>query len=365
MGEPLSGPARVAEPGEAISYEELALAARNHAMPLEALRYDLTPVGLHYLLIHYDMPYVDPGQFALTVTGRVGRPLRLSLAELRRRPRVTRRVTLECAGNGRALLDPRPVSQPWLTEAVGTAEWTGTPLAPLLHEAGLDREALEVVFTGADRGIERGVEQDYQRSLPLAEALREEVLLADQMNGVPLPPQHGAPLRLVVPGWYGMAHVKWLREITVVDTPFDGFQHAVAYRLRQHPDEPGEPVTRMEPRALLRPPGIPDFMSRKRSLGTGRTTLDGRAWSGHGSVTRVEVTTDGGATWTDAVLEGHDGAPWQWRRWWLEWDATPGRHVLSARATDSTGRTQPATQPWNRGGFANNQAQRVEVVAAA
>lgn len=361
VGDVLSGPARLAAAGEAISYQELALAARNHALPLEALRYDVTPVGLHYLLIHYDIPDVDPDRFRLEVAGSVHRPARLDLAALRARPRVTHRVTLECAGNGRAMLQPRPVSQPWLTEAVGTAEWTGTPLAPLLREAGLADGAAEVVFTGADHGIERGVEQDYQRSLPLAEALREDVLLAYEMNGAPLPPQHGAPLRLVVPGWYGMAQVKWLRAVTVVDTPFDGFQNAVAYRLRQQPDEPGEPVTRMEPRALVRPPGYPDFMSRARGLAAGPCLLDGRVWSGYGPVTRVEVTTDGGATWAEATLEDGTGPPWSWRRWWYEWEAAPGWHTLSARATDATGRTQPLAQPWNRGGFANNLVQRVEV----
>jgi sulfane dehydrogenase subunit SoxC len=365
MSEPLSGPARLAEPGEAISYEELALAARNHALPLEALRYDVTPVGLHYLLIHYDIPDLDPATFTLSVAGRVGRPLRLDLAALQALPRVTHRVTLECAGNGRALLEPRPVSQPWLTEAVGTAEWTGTPLAPVLQQAGVDPAAVEVVFTGADHGIERGVEQDYQRSLPLAEALRPDVLLAYEMNGAPVPPQHGAPLRLVVPGWYGMAHVKWLREITVVDTPFDGFQNAVAYRLKQQADEPGEPVTRMAPRALVRPPGFPDFMSRARGLAAGRCELDGRAWSGYAPVTRVEVTTDGGHSWAEAILEPSDGPPWAWRRWRYEWDAEPGHHVLSARATDASGRTQPTNQAWNRGGFANNLVQRAPVVVTA
>jgi sulfane dehydrogenase subunit SoxC len=359
-----STPARIAAPGEAISYQELALAARNHAMPLEALRYDVTPVGMHYLLTHYDIPDVDPDGFKLEVGGMVRQPLRLDLAALRERPRVTHRVTIECAGNGRALLQPRPVSQPWLTEAVGTAEWTGTPLAPLLREVGLADAAVEVVFTGADHGVERGVTQDYQRSLPLTEALRDEVLLAYEMNGSPLPPQHGAPVRLVVPGWYGMAHVKWLREITVVDTTFTGFQNVVAYRLRQEADEPGEPVTRMEPRALVRPPGHPDFMSRVRGLAPGRCVLDGRAWSGHGQVTRVEVTTDGGVTWADARLDEEQARPWAWRRWWHEWDASPGRYALSARASDATGRIQPLAQPWNRGGFANNLVQRVEVVVA-
>jgi DMSO/TMAO reductase YedYZ molybdopterin-dependent catalytic subunit len=328
-------------------------------MPLEALRYDVTPVGLHYLLVHYDIPYLDEADYQLTINGRVAEPLTLDLAALRALPAVTRRVTLECAGNGRALLTPRPISQPWLVEAVGTAEWTGTPLAPLLRQARPDPDAVEVVFTGADHGVERGVEQDYQRSLPIAEALREEALLVYEMNGAPLPPQHGAPLRLVIPGWYGMAQVKWLREITVTNDAFTGFQNAEAYRLRHDPEEAGEPVTRMEPRALIQPPGFPDFMSRVRFLRPGPVVLQGRAWSGFAPVSRVEVSTDGGAAWVDATLERGDA--WAWQRWHYDWAPTPGRYVLSARATDATGRTQPIQPPWNRGGFANNLVQRVDV----
>ncbi|MEV1013902.1 sulfite oxidase [Micromonospora sp. NPDC049751] len=361
----VSGPSRLAEPDEAISADELQLAARNHGLPLEALRYDVTPAGLHYLLIHYDIPEVDPATHALTVGGAVERPLTVGLSELRERPRVTHRVTLECAGNGRALLHPRPVSQPWLVEAVGNAEWTGTPLAPLLREAGLGPDAVDVVFTGADHGVERGVEQDYQRALPVADALREEVLLAYEMNGAPLLPQHGAPLRLIVPGWYGMAHVKWLHSIEVRTTPFDGYQNAVAYRLRRDADDPGEPVTRIEPRALVRPPGFPDFMTRRRVLPAGPCTVDGRAWSGHAPVVAVEVSVDGGASWAQAELDPATGGEFAWRRWRYEWTATPGRYVLSARATDASGRTQPVEQPWNRGGFANNLVQRVEVVVPA
>ncbi|MFF5171237.1 sulfite oxidase [Micromonospora sp. NPDC000089] len=361
----VSRPARVAEPDEAISAEELQLAARNHGIPLEALRYDVTPAGLHYLLIHYDIPETDPASHALAVGGAVRAPLALDLAALRERPRVTRQVTLECAGNGRALLRPRPVSQPWLVEAVGNAEWTGTPLAPLLREAGVSAEAVDVVFTGADHGVERGVEQDYQRALPIADALRDEVLLAYEMNGAPLLPQHGAPVRLIVPGWYGMAHVKWLRDITVLTERFDGYQNGVAYRLRADADDPGVPVTRIEPRALVRPPGFPDFMSRVRVLRPGPCTVDGRAWSGHAPVTSVEVTTDGGASWAPATLDPAAGGDWAWRRWRYEWSPGPGRYTLGARATDASGRTQPVEQPWNRGGFANNLVQRVEVVVPA
>lgn len=362
----ISAPGRLAEPHEGISLEELALATRNHGLPLETLRHELTPAGLHYILVHFDIPYTDAEQWRLTLGGRVRTPLDLDLAALRSLPAVTHRVTLECAGNGRAGLTPRPVSQPWLVEAVGTAEWTGVPLSSLLEAAGVEPEGVDVVFTGADHGIERGVEQDYQRSLPvsLATAADADVLVAYEMNGSPLPPQHGAPLRLIVPGWYGMASVKWLRDITVTDTPFTGFQQTVAYRYRQRADEPGEPVTRIAPRALMVPPGFPDFMSRTRVVRPGPVALEGRAWSGQGPLTEVQVSTDDGHSWREAELAPENGHPWAWRHWRAEWTATPGHHALRVRATDAAGGVQPLDQPWNRGGFGNNLVQRVPVYCA-
>jgi DMSO/TMAO reductase YedYZ molybdopterin-dependent catalytic subunit len=346
-----------------IEPDELRLAARNHALPLEALRYPLTPAGLHYVLVHYDVPDVDPGAWRLDVTGRIDRPLELSLEELRHRPSSTLAVTLECAGNGRALLSPRPVSQPWLSEAVGTAEWTGAPLADLLGDAGVQDDAVDVLFTGLDRGIEGGVWQRYERSLPVADALAGDALLAYEMNGAPLPLQHGYPVRLIIPGWYGMAHVKWLAEIRVLDEPFEGYQHTRAYRMRRSPDDEGTPVTRMEPRSLLIPPGVPDFMSRTRYLRPGPVTLTGRAWSGWAPITRVEVSADGGATWWDASVE--DGASrYAWSGFEAEWDATPGEHELCARTTDADGRAQPLDPPWNVHGYANNAVQRIPVVVS-
>jgi DMSO/TMAO reductase YedYZ molybdopterin-dependent catalytic subunit len=346
---------------DGITMEELQLAARNHGMPLEALRYDITPLGLHYLLIHFDIPEADERAWRLEVGGRVRTPMVLTMEELRRRPAVTIPVTLECAGNGRARMDPRPISQPWLEEAVGTAEWTGTPLRPLLEEAGVDDGAVEVVFGGADRGVQGGLEHDYERSLPLAEALREEVLLVWGVNGGPLPPQHGYPLRLVVPGWYGMTSVKWLRRITLVAEPFQGLQQTGSYLIHASEDDPGVPVTRIEPRSLLLPPGIAEFESRTRFLAPGRHLLRGRAWSGRAPIARVEVSGDGGGSWRDAAL-GERRSPWAWVGWSLPWEATPGEHELCSRATDQAGNTQPLERPWNTGGYANNAVQRVRVV---
>ena len=341
--------------------EEVQLAFRNGALPLEALRYDVTPIGLHYTLSHYDIPALDSATWRLAIEGRVGTPLTLSLAELQRRPTRTLRVTFECAGHGRALLEPRPISQPWLTGAVGTAEWTGTPLRPLLAEAGLDPEAVEIVFTAHDRGIEGGREHDYAWGLSRAEALRDDLLLAWAMNGASLEPQHGAPVRLVVPGWYGMAHVKWLRGIVALDHPFDGYHQTVAYRYSQSREEPGEPVTLMRVRSLLAPPGLPDFLTRTRVVHRGVVELHGRAWSGRAAIARVEVSADGGASWFPAMVDPAPG-PHCWQAWHARWHAAaPGDHILLCRAYDTNGVMQPTEQFWTARGMGNNMAQRVAV----
>jgi DMSO/TMAO reductase YedYZ molybdopterin-dependent catalytic subunit len=235
------------------------------------------------------------------------------------------------------------------------------PLRGVLEEAGVADAAREVVFTGLDQGIEGGVEQRYARSLSVDEALSADALLAFELNDAPLPPQHGFPLRLVVPGWYGMTNVKWLAEITAVEQPFEGYQMVTAYRRYQESeDEEGIPVQRMRPRALLVPPGIPDFLTRERTIAPGPCPLDGRAWSGRAPVARVEVRVDDGP-WQEAEL-GEQPGPYAWRAWRFDgWVADPGGHVLSCRATDERGETQPDEPHWNVKGFENNAVQRVVV----
>lgn len=345
------------------SREEVALALRNPGMPLEALRRPITPIGMHYVLVHFDVPQVDGATHELRVDGHVRRPLALTLADLQSRPAVSMPVMMECAGSGRAHLTPRPVSAPWHDEAVGCAAWTGTPLRGVLEDAGLLDDAVELVFTGCDRGVDQDVEHDYQRSLPVDEAMRDDVLLAYAMNGEPLPPSHGFPLRLIVPDWYGMASVKWLRAISAIAEPFDGVQQSRLYRYRSSPDDPGVPVTRKKPRALMAPPGIPEFLSRRRRVPRGPTLVEGRAWSGNGAVRRVEFSADGGRTWADAELDEPLG-PHAWTGWAYTWDAVgPGDYELSVRATDETGATQPldGEDVWNQGGYGVNAVQRVPV----
>ncbi len=346
---------------EVISLQELQLAARNHGMPLEALRWDVTPVGLHYLLTHYDIPDVDAATWRLEVGGLVERPLSLSLDELRARDAVELAVTMECAGNGRVHVEPHVVSQPWLLEAVGTARWRGIPVAAVLAEAGVREAALEAVFTGLDRGVEGEEEQAYERSLPVDRLLDGDALLAFEVNGAPLPPQHGFPLRLVVPGWYGMTSVKWLSRITLVDEPFAGYQQRHSYRVRLEEDEPGEPITTIAPRSLMIPPGIPEFLTRARVVEAGACEIGGRAWSGRAEVEGVDVSVDGGDSWAPAELGPPTLGRHAWRGWRFTWDATPGPYELCCRARDAAGNEQPLAPEWNLGGYVNNAVQRVAV----
>jgi sulfane dehydrogenase subunit SoxC len=358
---PIVGDGSGLERGHGFHKEEIQLALRNRGIPLEGLRYPITPLGMHYLLVHFDIPAVDVASWRLTVGGLVSKPISLNLDEVKKRPVRKIAATMECAGNGRALLSPRPINQPWMLEAVSTAEWTGTPLRGLLAEAGLSTEAVEILFTGLDRGVQGDELQFYQRSLSMGEANREEVLLAYEMNGLPLQPQHGFPLRLIVPGWYGMTSVKWLDRIEAIAKPFDGYQMTKSYRYSQGEDDQGEPVTLMRVRSLMIPPGVPDFLTRSRIVNPGQTRLKGRAWAGRSDVARVEVSTDGGSTWADASL-GDRPSPFAWREWWFDWQATPGKHELCVRATDNEGNTQPLSQSLNFLGMGNNAIQLIPVL---
>lgn len=341
--------------------EEVALANRNHGMLAEMLRYDVTPAGLHYLLNHFDVPYVpDPAAWMLDVGGAVSRPFGLSMSELKALPQKTMRVTLECAGSGRAHVVPRWPSMPWMGDAVGTAEWTGTPLRGLLERAGLSKDAKEIAFIGADCGFDKGQEHAYGRSLTVAHALDPDVLVVTGMNGQPLLPQHGLPVRLVVPGWYGMASVKWLKQIVVLTEPYDGFQQVQTYMYRAKPEAAGVPVTVMRVRSMMVPPGIPDWYSRRRLVEAGLVKLHGRAWSGGGvPISRVEVRV--GSDWQAARLLPNDNHRYAWTAWEFDWTAHVGEHILACRATDANGVTQPIEPAFDRGGFGANGVHCIEV----
>jgi hypothetical protein len=278
-GNPFSGRDRGCT-SRALAREELALAYRNRAAA-RRLAYDVAPVGS---ITRSATSTCRGSTRRVPACGeRARRASTLARAcDIRRLPARTLRVTMECAGNGRGLMSPRYPSMPWLYEGVSTAEWTGAPLRHVLEEAGLEPDAVDIAFLGADRGFDRGVEHDYGRSLKPGDALAEDVLLAYAMNGAPLLPQHGFPLRLVVPGWFGMASVKWLAG-SRRRSRVDGFQQAVGYHYRRFAGDPGVPITHAKVKSLIVPPGIPDWYTRRRLVERGTVALGGRAWSGAGT----------------------------------------------------------------------------------
>ncbi|MEA2661265.1 MAG: hypothetical protein QOH08_837 [Chloroflexota bacterium] len=308
----------------------------------------ITPAGRHYVRSHFAFPD-PPGRIAIGGAVRAARTV--SLAELRALPARTATVTLECAGNGRSFQVPPAPGEQWGLGAVGTAEWTGAPLRALLEPSGLSGTAVEILFRGADGGTppDVGSRIAFERSLPLSRALADDVLVAYAMNGAPIPREHGAPARLIVPTWYGMASVKWLAEIVAIETPFRGFYQAARYV------SGGAPLRAMKPRAVITSP-----------LGTVRAAeavrVRGYAWSGQGGIARVELSTDGGTSWGDARLEAPAG-PAAWRQWHADWTPSAGAFELVARATDSTGEVQGLVNRHDPLGYANNAAQPARVEA--
>ncbi len=341
------------------SREEVRLANRNHGAMLELLKFDVTPTGGHYLLNHFDVPVLEAGTYSLELKGAFANPTSLSLAEIMARPDVTIPVTMECAGNGRAGVHPRSCSMPWMYEAVGTSAWTGTPLKPIIEEAAPLAEVVEISFIGADFGFDKATPHYFGRALTLKQIAELDVLLVWAMNDQPLLPQHGAPLRIIVPGWYGMASVKWLTEIEALTEPYQGFQQVETYRLRNDEDDPGRPVGPIRVKSLMVPPGVPDWLTRRRHVESGPVEITGRAWSGDGvPVAKVEFGV--GDNWIEADVTPGSG-PFAWSGWRVIWDAEPGEHILRCRATDADGQVQPIDAVWDLSGFANNAVQEVEV----
>jgi len=307
----------------------------------------LTPDGLHYVRSHFTFPG-PPSRIA--IGGAVQRARSVSLKELRSLAARTLAVTLECAGNGRSYLRPPAPGEQWGLGAVSTARWTGVPLRALLEPAGLSAAVVEILFRGADTGTPADVGRRiaFERSLPIERALADDVLVAYAMNGTELPIEHGAPARLVVPRWYGMASVKWLAEIVALEEPFRGFYQADRYIVGDRP------LREIRPRAVITDP--------LRDVAAGTVTVRGYAWSGQGSVTRVELSSDGGSTWRAAALGPLVSAA-AWREWRAEWTAAPGAHELLARATDASGDAQPLAQRRDPLGYENNAAQPIRIYA--
>jgi DMSO/TMAO reductase YedYZ molybdopterin-dependent catalytic subunit len=320
-----------------------------------ALAARLTNPGSFFVRSHFDVPRLDAGTHRIEVAGAVARSLTLSVADLRRLGLVSVDATLECAGNGRAGLTPPVPGEPWGFGAVSTARWTGVPLARVLDRAGLLSSAVDILIEGADLGqpADASGTLHFARALPCAQAIAPETLLALEMNGAPLAPLHGAPVRLVVPGWYAMASVKWVERIVALPESYRGYFHSRRYVYQIPEPGPSAPVQRMRVKSMITSPSDRSVLSR------GPVVVRGWAWSGAGPVTRVEVAI-GDGSWQDAHLLPQPEAH-AWRGFELEWEATPGRHGLRARATDASGTVQLDNAEPNRLGYGNNAIRTLTV----
>lgn len=340
----------------------------NLEFPFASLHSFVTPNEQFFVRSHFPVPKVDTAAWRLRVEGFVDRQAELTYEELLKMKTRTVSATIECAGNSRIFLSPKVEGLQWELGAVGTAEWTGVPLAAVLERASVQPGAVEVVFEGADSGRLAKPPSPgnihYAHSIPLAKAFTSDVLLVHTMNGEPLTLAHGFPLRAVVPGWYGMASVKWLNRLVLVDRPFRGYFKTADYTYwEQRQGLPTQllPVTENEVKAQIARPAPREIVPANSIY-----RVHGAAWAGEAEVTQVQISADGGATWDKANLLG-DAVPYSWRFWEFHWrtPAPPGRCTLMARAMDSRGRVQPMQRDPHRGSYVISHVVPIEVELSA
>ena len=337
----------------------------NLEFPFFALSSATTPTEQFFVRSHFPVPKIDPGTWRLKVEGLVNQPLELNFDEVARLPAHTVSMVMECAGNSRIFLSPKVGGLQWELGAVGNAQWTGIRLADLLEKAGVKPGAVEVVLEGADTGeikkepVSPG-KINYARSVPLSKALDPSAILAYQMNRESLTTAHGYPLRAVIPGWYGMASVKWLTRILVIDRVFRGYFQTSDYTFWERRDGlPVQllPVGEIEVKAEIARPALHEIVPADSVY-----RVHGAAWTGESQITKVEISTDGGQQWHAAQLLG-PSSQYAWRLWEYHWrtPAAPGSCTVMARATDARGRTQPIERDAHRGTYMITHIQPIEI----
>jgi DMSO/TMAO reductase YedYZ molybdopterin-dependent catalytic subunit len=334
----------------------------NLEMPFETLDGFITPTKSFYVRTHFPVPKVDKNAWRLRIEGEVEKPLEIDYDELVKLPSKKIPVTLECAGNNRSFLEPKVKGVQWGLGAVGNAEWTGVPLSIWLDRAGVRSTAREIILEGADCGKLEDPksppgELNFARSIPLEKA--QDVLLAYKMNDVDLPPEHGYPVRAIVPGWYAMASIKWLQRIVLTAHPFNGYYQTLDYAFWKRQGNNAElvPLSKMEIKAEIARPHEGETVPTNSNV-----RVQGAAWIGEGEITNVELSVDGGKNWSKTKLLG-ESKPNAWRLWEFDWK-TPdqsGSATLIARATDSTGRSQPSERDWDRGTYMINHLLPITV----
>lgn len=331
----------------------------NLEMPFETLDGFITPTKSFYVRTHLPIPKIDRDAWRLRVEGEVEKPFQISYDELIRLESRKVPVMLECAGNNRTFLEPKVKGVQWGLGAVGNAEWTGVPLSILLERVGVKASAREVILEGADHGRvddpkAPAGELKFARSIPLEKA-RKDALLAYKMNDMDLPPEHGFPVRAIVPGWYAMASIKWLTRIIVIDRPFNGYYQTLDYAFWRNNEL--VPLREMQVKAEIARPVTGETIPANSTY-----RIHGAAWTSDGEITTVEISTNGGSTWSNATLLG-ESKPNTWRLWECVWPtpAKAAKATLIARATDSRDRTQSVERDPDRGTYMINHLLPIEV----
>lgn len=337
-----------------------SLIPENQETPIHFLRVPRTPREYVYRRNHFPYPEFTQDAFSLTVGGEVLTPKTFSYNELLKMPSKSLLLPLECSGNKRQYFRPRVYGEQWKDGAISQGEWKGVSLSYLLSFTGLKPDAVEILFEGYDRGQKPGYNEivSFRRSLPLPKAFHPDTIIAYEYNGEPIPYKHGFPLRLIVPQWYAMASVKWLKSVTVIPYKFEGpFQtDDYIYYPSKEIDEGKSPVTTISASSLIQKPL--DYAV----LGLGTHIIDGIAWTGQGNIQRVELSFDEGNTWVEAEIYQHNEHPYSWAFWNYKWKAEKkGEFTIMSRAYDSMGRVQPLIPEWNRKGYGYNAIYTINV----
>ncbi|WP_066056575.1 sulfite oxidase [Robertmurraya korlensis] len=337
-----------------------SLRPENQESPILFLDNETTSSRLFYRRNHFPYPALSHSNYWLPVNGHVKQPLILSLQQIAELPSKKLKVVLECSGNKRSLFEPKVFGEQWEKGAISQGVWKGVPLSSVLELAGLRKGALEVIIEGYDYGERKDTDQlvSYTRSLPIEKAFHPDTIIAYEFNGQPISFKHGFPLRLIVPQWYAMASVKWIKQIIVTKSPFTGPFQTIDYVYYSHKESDKEavPVTTNHVNSTIQKPLDRDILQ------TGTHTIKGIAWTGLGHITKVEISTDNGVSWQTVRFETLDHTGYSWTTWYYRWKVEQkGEYSILSRATDSYNRIQPIKPVWNRKGYGYHAIDRIKV----
>ncbi|RST72073.1 sulfite oxidase [Siminovitchia acidinfaciens] len=337
-----------------------SLLPENQETPIQFIKGDIMDNKLFYRRNHFHYPTLSYSNYRLPINGMVSKSIMLSLQDILQLPSKTIRVVLECSGNKRSLFEPKVFGEQWDKGAISQGYWKGVQLSTLLELSGIGEGAKEIVVEGYDFGERKDLNRvfSYARSLPIEKALHPDTIIAYEYNHQPIPFKHGYPLRLIVPQWYAMASIKWVKQINVIDSNFTGPFQTIDYVYYPNKENNNDafPVTTINVNSTIQKP------LDKEILNTGKDVIKGIAWTGKGFIRKLEVSVDGGITWLNTKLEPTKNTGYGWQYWSYEWTISKkGEYKIMSKATDSYGRTQPKIPFWNKKGYGYNAIDKINV----